>query len=93
LNQGRVRSHSGTAKFGCAGLPPRRTCHGSDQSTARLDALAKYGVEAYVPEITFKPITVDVANLNDIPYLRTLASGVATVAELQGKGHAYLKIG
>jgi uncharacterized protein len=60
---------------------------------ARVEALAKYGVEVYVCEITFKRLKIDMAKLSDAPYLRIVTSGVATVAELQGKGYAYLKIG
>jgi intracellular sulfur oxidation DsrE/DsrF family protein len=60
---------------------------------ARMDALAKYGVEVYMCEITFKRLKIDMAKLKDAPYLRVVASGVATVAELQGKGYAYLKVG
>jgi intracellular sulfur oxidation DsrE/DsrF family protein len=60
---------------------------------ARMDALAKCGVEVYICEITFKRLKIDMAKLRDDPYLRVVTSGVATVAELQGKGYAYLKVG
>ena len=60
---------------------------------ARIDALAKYGVEAYLCEITFKRLKLDLAKIREAPYLRTVASGVATVAELQTKGYAYVKTG
>jgi intracellular sulfur oxidation DsrE/DsrF family protein len=59
----------------------------------RMDALAKYGVEAHICEITFKRLKLDTAKIRDDEYLRMVPSGVATVAELQGKGYAYLKVG
>ena len=59
----------------------------------RMEALAKYGVEAYICEITFKRLKLDTAKIREDKYLRLVASGVATVAELQTKGFAYLKVG
>jgi hypothetical protein len=59
----------------------------------RIHALAKYGVEVYICEITFKRNKLDTAIVRDDPYLRLVPSGVAAVAELQGKGYAYLKVG
>ncbi len=59
----------------------------------RIAALAKYGVDALLCQITFKRLNVDPAKLRDEPYIKTVVSGVATVAELQGKGFAYLKVG
>ena len=61
--------------------------------TKRVEALAKYGVEVYVCQITFKRLKIDTAKIREAPYVRMVESGVAAVAELQAKGFAYLKIG
>ena len=55
--------------------------------------LTKFGVEAYLCEITYKRQKIDMAKTRDGDYLKFVPSGVATVAELQGKGFAYLKVG
>ncbi len=59
----------------------------------RMDALAKYGVEVYLCEITFKSNKLDTALAKGASYVRLVPSGVGTVGELQGKGYAYLKVG
>ena len=59
----------------------------------RMAALAKYGVEVYLCKITFERSKIDLALAKDVPYIKLVASGVATVAALQGKGFAYLKVG
>lgn len=59
----------------------------------RMDALARYGVEVYLCKITFNLQKLDIALAKDLPYIKLVASGVATVAALQGKGFAYLKVG
>lgn len=59
----------------------------------RFTALAKFGVEAYLCEITFKRNKIDFAKAKKDSFLKFVPSGVATVAELQGKGYAYLKVG
>lgn len=59
----------------------------------RIAAVAKYGVEALLCRITFKRLGIDTAKLRDEPYIKMVPSGVATVAELQAKGFAYLKVG
>ena len=58
----------------------------------RLQALAKYGVEAYLCQITFQRMKLDVGKSRDEDYIKLVPSGVATVAELQAKGFAYLKV-
>ena len=60
---------------------------------ARVAALAKYGVEVYLCEITFKRQKIDLSKIREAAYLRMVGSGVATVAELQSKGFAYVKVG
>jgi intracellular sulfur oxidation DsrE/DsrF family protein len=59
----------------------------------RMVGLAKYGVEAYLCEITYKRQNIDMAKTRKDSFLKFVPSGVATVAALQGKGFAYLKVG
>ncbi len=59
----------------------------------RFTALTKYGVEAYLCQITYNRLKIDPAKTRKDAFLKFVPSGVATVAELQGKGFAYLKVG
>ena len=59
----------------------------------RFVGLTKYGVEAYLCQITYKRQNIDPAKTRKDSFLKFVPSGVATVAELQGKGFAYMKIG
>ena len=59
----------------------------------RFTGLTKFGVEAYLCEITFKRNKIDLAKAKKDSSLKFVPSGVATVAELQSKGFAYLKVG
>ena len=59
----------------------------------RFVGLTKYGLEAYLCEITYKRLKIDPGKTRSEPFLKFVPSGVATVAELQGKGFAYLKVG
>jgi intracellular sulfur oxidation DsrE/DsrF family protein len=59
----------------------------------RFVGLTKFGVEAYLCEITFKRNKIDMAKAKKDSFLKFVPSGVATVAELQSKGFAYLKVG
>ena len=59
----------------------------------RFVGLTKYGLEAYLCQITYKRLNIDPAKTKADASLRFVPSGVATVAELQGKGFAYLKVG
>jgi hypothetical protein len=59
----------------------------------RFVGLTKFGVEAYLCEITFKRNKIDFAKAKNDPFLKFVPSGVATVAELQSKGYAYIKVG
>jgi intracellular sulfur oxidation DsrE/DsrF family protein len=61
--------------------------------TSAFVGLTKYGLEAYLCEITYKRLKIDPAKTRSEPFLKFVPSGVATVAELQGKGFAYLKVG
>jgi intracellular sulfur oxidation DsrE/DsrF family protein len=59
----------------------------------RMDALARYGVEVYLCKITFERQKLPLSLAKDAPYIKLVPSGVATVAALQAKGFAYLKVG
>ena len=59
----------------------------------RFTGLSKFGVEAYLCEITFKRNNIDLGKAKKDSFLKFVPSGVATVAELQSKGFAYLKVG
>jgi intracellular sulfur oxidation DsrE/DsrF family protein len=59
----------------------------------KFQNLAKYGVEVYLCQITFKANKIDTAKIREAPFIKMVPSGVATVAELQRKGYAYMKIG
>ena len=59
----------------------------------RFVGLTKYGVEAYLCQITYKRLNLDMAKTRKDDFLKFVPSGVATVAELQAKGFAYLKVG
>lgn len=59
----------------------------------RFVGLTKYGVEAYLCRITYTRLNIDPAKTRNDAFLKFVPSGVATVAELQAKGFAYLKVG
>jgi hypothetical protein len=59
----------------------------------RFTGLAKYGVEGYLCQITYKRLKIDPAKTRKDAFLKFVPSGVATVAELQAKGFGYLKVG
>jgi intracellular sulfur oxidation DsrE/DsrF family protein len=59
----------------------------------RFVGLTKYGAEGYLCQITYKRLNIDPAKTKKDPFLKFVPSGVATVAELQAKGFAYLKVG
>ncbi len=59
----------------------------------RFVGLTKYGAEAFLCQITYKRLKIDPAKTRKDAFLRFVPSGVATVAELQTKGFAYLKVG
>jgi intracellular sulfur oxidation DsrE/DsrF family protein len=59
----------------------------------RFAGLTKYGAEAYLCQITYKRLNIDPGKTRKDPFLKFVPSGVATVAELQSKGFAYLKVG
>jgi intracellular sulfur oxidation DsrE/DsrF family protein len=59
----------------------------------RFVGLTKYGVEGYLCQITYKRLSIDPAKTRKEAFLKFVPSGVATVAELQAKGFAYIKTG
>ena len=59
----------------------------------RFVGLTKFEVEAYLCQITFTRQKIDPAKARKDAALKFVPSGVATVAELQSKGFAYLKVG
>lgn len=59
----------------------------------RFIGLTKFGVEAYLCQITFTRQNIDLAKAKADKAIRLVPSGVASVAELQSKGFAYLKVG
>jgi len=59
----------------------------------RFVSLSKFGVEAYLCRFTFHKFAVDPEKARKHASLKFVPSGVATVAELQTKGFAYLKVG
>jgi intracellular sulfur oxidation DsrE/DsrF family protein len=59
----------------------------------RFVGLSKYGVEAYLCQITYQRLKLDAAKTHSGEHLRFVPSGVATVGELQSKGFGYLKVG
>lgn len=57
----------------------------------RYRGLAKMGVEVYLCQITFKRNKIEESRARKESFIKLVPSGVATVAELQGKGFAYVK--
>ena len=59
----------------------------------RMHAVAGYGVLVYLCATTFANNNLSPDRAIAAPWVRMVPSGVATVALLQGKGYAYMKIG
>lgn len=59
----------------------------------RAAAIAAYGVQMWLCATTFQNNNLSPERARPAPWLRMVPSGVATVAALQGKGFAYMKIG
>jgi hypothetical protein len=59
----------------------------------RMEGLAKFGVDVYLCQITFKLQKIDPALAKEAAYVKLVPSGVATVAALQSKGFGYIKVG
>jgi len=65
----------------------------SEDIYKRVVGLSKFGVEAYLCQITYKRQNIDLGKTRQDAFLKFVPSGVASVAELQSKGFAYLKVG
>lgn len=76
-----------------AGTPWEKAPAIDPEYEKRMAGLAQYGVEVYLCKITFDRMALDLARAKDVPYIRIVPSGVATVAQLQAKGYGYLKVG
>lgn len=59
----------------------------------QIDDVAKNGLRVHLCEITFSRLKLDKAKVREAEFVSFVPSGVATVAALQTKGFAYLKIG
>lgn len=58
----------------------------------RVEDLAKNGLAIYLCDITFERLKLDRAKVRKADFVSFVPSGVATVAALQTKGFAYLKV-
>jgi intracellular sulfur oxidation DsrE/DsrF family protein len=90
-----VIAHSGGIKFFLEDLSD--TPWAKDQIDPdlykRFVGLSKFGVEGYLCEIAYQRQKIDKAKTRKDAFLKFVPSGVATIAELQHKGFAYLKVG
>jgi uncharacterized protein len=59
----------------------------------RYKNLAKLGVEVYLCQITFRRNNIDLAKAKSEDFIKHVASGVASLGELQAKGFGYVKAG
>jgi intracellular sulfur oxidation DsrE/DsrF family protein len=90
-----VVAHGAGLKFfldDCTGTPWEKDTI-DPELYKRFIGLTKYGVEGYLCQITYKRLNIDPAKTKKDAFLKFVPSGVATVAELQTKGFAYLKVG
>lgn len=60
---------------------------------ARAAGLAGYGVKVFLCRFTFEKNNIPTDRARTAPWIRMVPSGVATVAALQSKGFAYVKVG
>ena len=58
-----------------------------------IDAQARNGLRVYLCNITFERQKLDRTKVRKADWIQFVPSGVATVADLQSKGFAYLKVG
>jgi uncharacterized protein len=59
----------------------------------RVEAVAKNGLKVHLCSITFERLKLDKTKVRKSDFISFVPSGVATVAALQSKGFAYMKIG
>lgn len=62
------------------------------ESFERVQDVAKNGLRVYLCDITFERLKLDRQKAHKADFISFVPSGVATVAVLQGKGFAYIKI-
>ena len=58
----------------------------------RAESLSKNGLKIHMCEITFKRLKIDMEKIRKASFINIVPSGVATVAALQSKGYAYIKV-
>lgn len=58
----------------------------------RVSSLSKNGLRVFLCDITFTKNKLDRETIREADFINLVPSGVATVAALQGKGFAYLKV-
>ena len=61
--------------------------------TARLNGIAAFGLQVLLCRFTFEKNKIPLDQARSEPWIQSVPSGIATVAALQGKGFAYIKIG
>lgn len=59
----------------------------------QIEGQAKNGLQVYLCDITFQRLKLDRSKVHKADWIRFVPSGVASVAALQAKGYAYLKVG
>lgn len=59
----------------------------------RVEAVSKLGMKVHLCNITFERLKLDRTKARKAEFISFVPSGVATVAALQAKGFAYIKIG
>lgn len=59
----------------------------------RIESIAKNGLKVMLCNITFERLKLDREKVRKADFIVMVPSGVATVAALQSKGFAYLKVG
>ncbi|MGB0086211.1 MAG: DsrE family protein [Rhodomicrobiaceae bacterium] len=88
-------AHSGAVRFF---LKDQENTPWKDQPVpedvfTRMESLSKNGLRAYLCDITFTRLKLDRGKIRQADFVDMVPSGVATVAALQAKGFAYLKVG
>jgi hypothetical protein len=66
---------------------------GAVQAFERVTAQARNGLKIHLCDITFQRLNLDRSKVRKADFISFVPSGVATVAALQSKGFAYLKVG
>lgn len=73
-------------------LPKFRHANADEQMAARIDSLRLQGARFHVCGNTLRSRNVDwEKDLYDVDPVDIVASGIATLAELQGQGYVYIK--